>query len=215
MEVPQQPPILWEPCLSPDNLNFEAMYLVHHNDLAITFNANDSFDETGVFLKISGRRLYGLLIKAATAKAPKRMGPFSHSAEPKRRAMCKRFICFASVTDRTNIAKTIRYSLNLPPCINEMLSAVLVRPRGERHNIRFNLNAYLLKRVDCNKCAPPSCLIPAIKRLYDHDTKCVSEIEKLVMKTYSPLSCEKMKNCQPKLCPKEGKCKGSSAIYNF
>ncbi|WBB27172.1 LEF-2 [Mythimna sequax nucleopolyhedrovirus] len=204
------PLLLW----TPRNINAATIdktsdYIVSLADIDINVTALTPFVDNGLRVRVSGLRLYYLIKNkheiSDTAD--------NYAAAPKHKSM--KNVCFKNLDERDVIVKVLNQKLRMPDCMVRFMNDFLIRPRGNRFRKRFIFNSYVANVLTCTKCNR-QCIADAMATLYDHDTKCVQEFNKIIFKDtiYLPPNCDNMKN-KDKLCNKLGTCKGKNPVCNF
>nr|CAF32809.1 late expression factor 2 [Orgyia ericae nucleopolyhedrovirus] len=184
-------------------------YLVPVEDVHVEIGPYTRFERGGLYVRLSGLRLFYLLKAKSSAGA--------NAVVPNARVGKKscRNVCFAATDDKRNVAKLIRSKLKLPPCMEHLLRSLERAPRGDRFKKRFVFNCYIANLLTCTKCRK-ECLISAMKTLYDYDDKCVREFESMLKRDendmYKPPNCCNMK--RDKMCFKSQTCKGANPLCN-
>ncbi|AAM95000.1 DNA replication and late expression factor LEF-2 [Mamestra configurata nucleopolyhedrovirus B] len=205
---------------TPRNINIDTIdktsdYTVSLADIDINVTALTPFVDNGLRVRVSGLRLYYLMknkpdIADTAGATPKRKNA---AATLKQKSM--KNVCFKGF-ERDKIVKVLNQKLRMPECMVRFMNDFLLRPRGDRFRKRFIFNSYVANVLTCTKCQK-QCIADAMATLYDHDSKCVQEFNKIIFKNtnvYLPPNCDNMKN-KDKLCNKVGTCKGKNPVCNF
>jgi DNA primase large subunit len=188
------------------SIDKKATYIIDPDDFIDRINLSPYtvFEKGGVLIKITGLRLH-LLLNTVHSKT-------DIPTVIKRKS--KRNICMKK-NNGYDIVYTLKKNINMPPCIKTILKD-LQEPRGGKYRKRFIVNCYIVNVVTCIKCQN-KCLFEALADFYRSETKCLSELTHLLIKStnvYKPPNCSKIKSVE-KLCPIAGLCKGSNPICNF
>ncbi|ANF29778.1 ORF-130 [Catopsilia pomona nucleopolyhedrovirus] len=208
--------VMWNPSMKPNEINKKIMYIIDPDDFidTLTITPYTVFEYGGVFVKISGLRLYMLLTMPTTTAPSVAASAVSSPLKRSKRNVCMRNCDNGS---KQNFVDTLTSNVDVPPCIKKILCDLGKNARGGMHRKRFIFNCYILNVVSCTKCSN-KCMLTALTHFYCGDSKCTNEVMRLMYKSqdvYKPPNCEKMKTVD-KLCANNGgKCKGLNMICNF
>jgi lef-2 len=199
----------WTPSIS--EIDKTKTYLISVDDLNnIDLNAYTVFVDNGLFLKMSGIRLFYL--KMQEKKSESQINKKNNKKLPFKSL---KNVCFIKTNTRSEVVQLIKSKLTLPPCMESILNEICIRPRGDRFRKRFIFNCYLANLLTCTRC-DKKCLIKAMDRMYDNDNKCTQEFYRIIFNNnlYKPPNCVNMKN-KDNLCFKTSTCRGSNPLCNF
>ncbi|QHB21784.1 lef2 [Artaxa digramma nucleopolyhedrovirus] len=203
--------ILWNPSLTSKLVEKTRDYLVSIEDFDLDLNPYTQFEQGGQFVRVSGLRLHYLLKNNQHSSASSSFATTAVAKRSEKKRNCRN-VCFETASEnKENVIKLINNVLRLPPCMQNLLSLLSAKARGDRFKKRFVFNCYILNLITCTKC-DRSCLVNALNVLYDNDDKCTREIMSLCNKDqlYKPPNCVNMKN----LCLRSSICKGNNPLCN-
>lgn len=186
------------------------------DDFDVELSPYTVFARDGQYVKMKGSRLINLL------NTNKRVNPFLTKFKPAlpngdarsgRKSL--KNMCFQRYHTKKAVSEALTTHLDLPPCMLNNLMLIKAAARGKRHSVRFVFNCYVRFVVGCAKCNK-LCIKEALSALYDHDDKCVRELDWVfdAGSDYMPPNCTKMKD-KYFMCKRAGQCKGANPIHNF
>ncbi|AGE89965.1 LEF-2 [Spodoptera littoralis nucleopolyhedrovirus] len=201
--------VIWNPSI--ENLDRNVQYLVRVDDFDFDVSPYTVFAKNGMYVIMSGNRLKSLF------NLNKRVNPFvtkfkENTNSSKRKSL--KNVCFKMyLSSKKAVIDAIANNVELPECMSRNLRLLKVQCRGNRHSIRFVFNSYVRTVFGCTKC-DKRCIRNMLAVIYDHDDKCVREIDYIFDGDFVTPNCAKMKD-KYSLCHRTNKCKGTNPIHNF
>ncbi|AXU41569.1 LEF-2 [Alphabaculovirus altermyunipunctae] len=209
-------PITWNPSLN-SSLDRNQQYLIRPEDFDIEISPYTVFHHEGRYVMISGVRLQNLLntnkktdglVTIHSAKARRRSSNSNFTPQHKSKSLC-----LVNCHNKSDFTAALHCNIRMPPCMANNLKLLSIASRGQRRNCRFVFNCYLRKTLSCGKCEG-SCLLQAMYVFYEHDKKCVREVDEVFNSEYMPPNCIKMKE-KYDMCSRSASCKGINPVHNF
>lgn len=195
-----------------DAIDKNSDYVVSLDDVDLDVGPFTPFIDNGLRVRISGVRLFYLIKNKQNG--PCGITDATTAATTKRKSM--KNVCFKCIDNKNDVVKVLTQKLRMPDCMTRFMNEFAMRPRGKRFRKRFIFNSYIANVLTCTKCNK-LCTLNAMSILYEHDNKCVQEVDNILFKNttvYLPPNCVNMKT-KDKLCYKLGMCKGKNPVCNF
>lgn len=134
------------------------------------------FEEGGVRFVAHGRSLKHMMSKSIS---------FDDEAVVEKRKYKKRVACFKNFKLKKEVAdkyRAIFYSKSTEAKTFEDFQALCTRSRNKRFANRLRFSFLIVKNLKCDSCEKNVCVYDALKLFYNHDKKCVDEVDRLVAK---------------------------------
>ncbi|QYC92733.1 Late expression factor 2 [Trabala vishnou gigantina nucleopolyhedrovirus] len=206
--------LVWRPLLECKDVDKNKQYLVPFDEFNLDLSAYTIFHEDNKSVIVSGLRLYYLIKNRNKTIVETNKGGGVVVDSKYKKKNCRN-VCFLSVQDnKKNVVMLLKSSLKMPPCMDKLLKSIEQSPRGNRFKKRFVFNCYIINLITCTKC-DRACLKEALSQLYNHDSKCVYELNSLVDRSeraYKPPNCINMNKSG--MCFKSHQCNGINPLCN-
>lgn len=134
------------------------------------------FEEGGVRFVANGRSLKYMMNKCPT---------FDEDEEIAKKKYKKRVACFKVIKRRNDVVDKYRslfYSKSTEAKTYDDFQALIIRPRNKRFVNRLRFTFLVVKSLKCDECENNKCVYNALKLFYNHDKKCIDEVDRLVAK---------------------------------